>query len=263
MSHRPRKRFGQNFLQDRGVIERILRSISPGPRQTLVEIGPGMGAITLPLLQAAGRLHVVELDHDLIAPLARSGAGLGELQIHNADALTFEFCRLSEGTRLRLVGNLPYNISTPILVRLLEQAECIADMHFMLQKEVVDRMAAEPGGKAYGRLSVMLQSRCLVEPLFAIGPEAFRPVPKVNSALVRVTPYQAPQFSIDDRILFNRIVAQAFSQRRKTLRNSLQKLIPAALMQSAGIDPQLRAERLEIADFVRLSNHACKNRPLT
>ena len=260
MSHRPRKRFGQNFLQDRSVIDRIVRSIAPTPQQTLVEIGPGRGAITLPLLRAAGRLHVVELDRDLIAPLARTCAGLGELEIHSADALQFDFCALAPPDgRLRLVGNLPYNISTPLLFHLLAQASCIDDMHFMLQKEVVERMAAAPGSKAYGRLSVMLQAHCTVEALFDIGPQAFRPAPKVHSALVRVTPCREPRFTIEEPALFARIVAQAFSQRRKTLRNSLQKILLPEVLTEAGIDPQLRAERLAVADFVRLCNQACKS----
>ena len=209
----------------------------------------------MPLLQAAGCLHVVELDRDLVGPLARCCAGLGELLIHNADALKFSFCDLATpNRRLRLVGNLPYNISTPILFRLLEQAECIDDMHFMLQKEVVDRMAAGPGSKAYGRLSVMLQSRCTVEPLFDIGPQAFRPAPKVVSAFVRITPYRQPRFEIKDQDLFAQIVALAFSQRRKTLRNSLAKLAAPEQLRAAEIDPKLRAERLDIADFVRLGN---------
>ena len=193
MSHKARKRFGQNFLHDPGIIRRIVSSINPRPGDRLVEIGPGQGAITRELLQAAGHLDAIELDRDLIAPLAQSCGELGQLQIHCADALKFDFRGLADkGHKLRVVGNLPYNISTPLLFHLLEQADCIEDMHFMLQKEVVDRMAAQPGGKAYGKLSVMLQVQCEITPLFIIGPGAFKPAPKVDSALVRLQPHREP-----------------------------------------------------------------------
>jgi 16S rRNA (adenine1518-N6/adenine1519-N6)-dimethyltransferase len=227
-----------------------------------VEIGPGRGAITRGLLQGSGHLDVVELDRDLIEPLAQFCAGLGDLKIYSADALRFDFCRLVEGEkRLRLVGNLPYNISTPLLFRLLEQAVCIEDMHFMLQREVVDRMAAGPGSKTYGRLSVTLQARCSVESLFNIGPRAFQPQPKVESALVRLTPYRPARYTIDDSQFFERLVAEAFGQRRKTLRNSLRALSSSEQMEACHIDPSARAEQLEIADFVRLANSACKIAP--
>ncbi|MBF0255516.1 MAG: 16S rRNA (adenine(1518)-N(6)/adenine(1519)-N(6))-dimethyltransferase RsmA [Gammaproteobacteria bacterium] len=253
MSHQARKRFGQNFLQDQGVIGRIVRSINPQPGENLLEIGPGQAAITKPLLQACGRLQVVELDRDLIEPLRQSCVGLGELIIHNADALRFNFAPLGLEQPLRLVGNLPYNISTPLLFHLLEQSARIADMHFMLQKEVVERMAAEPGGKDYGRLTVMLQARCRVTHLFDIGPGAFKPAPKVDSAFVRLQPHGEPLYPIADFAAFGRLVAAAFSQRRKTLRNGLKGLLDEGQIQAAGVDPQARAETLSVAAFARLS----------
>jgi 16S rRNA (adenine1518-N6/adenine1519-N6)-dimethyltransferase len=262
-SHKPRKRFGQNFLHDPQVIARIIAAVNPQPSDHLVEVGPGQGAITVELLKAAGKLDAVELDRDLIEPLQAKCAGFGEFTVHQGDALKFDFCSLaSDGRPLRLVGNLPYNISTPLLFHFLDQAACITDMHFMLQKEVVERMAAGPGSKTYGRLSVMLQTRCSVTPLFDIGPGAFNPPPKVDSAIVRLVPHSAPPFAIDDPALFERIVAQAFAQRRKTLRKSLQRLVPAAAFEQAGIDPAERPEQLAPADFARLSN-AAKSAPST
>jgi 16S rRNA (adenine1518-N6/adenine1519-N6)-dimethyltransferase len=255
MQPTPRKRFGQHFLHDRGCIERILQALSPRPGEHLVEIGPGRGALTAGILRAAGRLDAVELDRDLIAPLTRLCAGLGELRVHAADALRFDFCRLAPPrTALRLVGNLPYNVSTPLLFRLLDQARCIQDMHFLLQREVVERMGAGPGSRVYGRLSVMLQSRCRVQPLFRIGPGAFTPAPKVDSVFVRLRPYAEPVFAIRDPQAFARLVAHAFAQRRKTLRNSLRGLLSAEEMAACGVDAALRAEALPIAGFVRLAN---------
>jgi 16S rRNA (adenine1518-N6/adenine1519-N6)-dimethyltransferase len=253
--HRARKRFGQNFLHDPGIIQKIVNNISPKPGERLVEIGPGQGAITKELLRAAGSMDAVELDRDLIAPLAEMCSTVGELRIHSADILKFDLCGLvPDGEQLRVVGNLPYNISTPILFHLLERSRCIQDMHFMLQKEVVLRMGAESGNKQYGRLSVMLQAQCEVTYLFDIGPGAFKPAPKVDSAFVRLTPYSTPRFQIEDHKAFSQVVAQAFSQRRKTLRNSLRKLIEAEAMEKLGIDPGLRAEQLEVEDFVKLGN---------
>jgi 16S rRNA (adenine1518-N6/adenine1519-N6)-dimethyltransferase len=258
MAHQPRKRFGQHFLHDPGVIRRIVAAIAPRPGDHLVEIGPGEGAITLELLRAAGRLDAVELDRDLVEPLQARCAGVGALTVHSADALRFDFCALAPaGARLRVVGNLPYNISTPLLFHLLDQAACIRDMHFMLQKEVVERMAAGPGGKDYGRLSVMLQARCDVTPLFTIGPGAFRPPPKVDSAVVRLVPRAAP-LAIDDEATFARVVAAAFAQRRKTLRNGLKGLLTAEAIAALGIDPGTRAEQLPLQEFVRLANAAWK-----
>jgi len=260
--HRAKKRFGQNFLHDPMVIQRIIRAIDPRSGEHLVEIGPGQGAITRELLRAVGRLDAIELDRDLLHLLATACGDLGELNIINADALRFDFCSLaSDGQPLRLVGNLPYNISTPILFHLMNQAACIRDMHFMLQKEVVDRMAAEPGSKTYGRLSVMMQAWCRIDALFEIGPGAFRPAPKVDSAIVRLVPHQQAPFPVDDSAYFARLVAAAFSQRRKTLRNSLRQLVAQATIEAVGIDPSSRAERLSLEDFVRLSNLACKTPP--
>jgi 16S rRNA (adenine1518-N6/adenine1519-N6)-dimethyltransferase len=254
LSHRPRKRFGQNFLHDPVVIDKIISAIHPLPSDTLVEIGPGQGAITYPLLHAAGRLTVIELDRDLVEPLKENAAGPGELIVHNADALSFDFCALGESEQLRVIGNLPYNISTPLLFHLLDQHHCIRDMHFMLQKEVVDRMAASPGTGQYGRLSVMLQYRCRVTPLFTIGPAAFKPPPRVASAFVRLEPYREPLIQISNEALFATLVRQAFSQRRKTLRNTLRDLLDVEEITGLGIDPSARAESLDLAAFAALAN---------
>jgi 16S rRNA (adenine1518-N6/adenine1519-N6)-dimethyltransferase len=253
----PRKRFGQNFLHDPGVIARILAAISPRPDDHLVEIGPGRGAITAGLLAAAGRLDVVEIDRDLVGPLAEQFSGSGALTIHNADALRFDLCGLREGeARLRLLGNLPYNISTPLLFRFLDQADCIEDMHFMLQREVVERITAEPCTKAYGRLSVMIQAYCRAISLFGIGPGAFTPAPKVESAFLRLTPYRPLPHPVADAETLSRLVAQAFSQRRKTLRNTLKGFLPPGLLESQGIDPGQRAEEIPVNAYVRLANAA-------
>ncbi len=251
--HRPRKRFGQNFLHDPGVIERIVRHINPRPDQHLVEIGPGQGALTRPLLAAAGRLEVVELDRDLIPGLRALGPGL---RIHQTDALRFDFRSLQASTddKLRIVGNLPYNISTPLLFHLIGQLEAIADMHFMLQKEVVERLAATPGNKNYGRLGVMAQYHCRVEKLFTVGPGAFRPPPKVDSAIVRLVPHPSPPVQVADYRRFAALVNRCFGQRRKTLRRVLKGWLDENQIQQAGIDPGLRPENLSLADFARLSN---------
>lgn len=253
--HQPRKRFGQHFLHDPGVIQRIVDAIAPQPDQRLVEIGPGRGALTLPLLTAAGELDVVELDRDLLPLLEQRCRDVGVLRIHGADALKYDFCALAPpASKLRLTGNLPYNISTPLLFHLLTQARCIQDMHFMLQKEVVDRMAAGPGDKTYGRLSVMIQLRCQVIPLFDIGPGAFQPPPKVQSSLVRLCPYTTLPVAVDDLQLLGRLVTQAFGRRRKTLRNALRGLLDAEQIRSTGIDPGQRPECLDLKEFAALSN---------
>ena len=255
MNHRPRKRFGQNFLHDPGIIQRIVAAIDPQPGDNLVEIGPGQGAITLELLAILQKMQAVELDRDLLEPLSRRCAPVGDLVIHNADALKFDFTALASPERpLRVVGNLPYNISTPILFHLLDQSDNIKDMHFMLQKEVVERMASGPGSKIYGRLSVMLQARCRVDALFTIGPGAFNPPPKVDSAFVRLTPHLSPPCRIDDWERFSQLVNQAFSQRRKTLRNSLRKLLDVEQIEAAGIDPTTRPEQLGLIEFAALAN---------
>ena len=257
--HRPRKRFGQNFLHDSAVIRRIVSVIAPTRGEHLVEIGPGHGAITTELLKAAGRLDAVELDRDLIAPLMRKCADLGELRVHCADALTFDFCSLAApDARLRITGNLPYNISTPILFHLLAQRRCLDDLHFMLQKEVVTRMAASPGGRAYGRLSVMLQAYFEVTALFEIGRNAFRPVPRVESSFVRLVPYVEPPIPIAHPESFAHVVTKAFGQRRKTLRNSLKGVLPVEAIAELDIDPGARAEQLDVRDFARLAQQAWK-----
>jgi len=253
----PRKRFGQNFLHDPGVVARILAAVAPHPDQHLVEIGPGRGAITAGLLAAAGRLDVVEIDRDLVGPLAERLAGQGDLTVHQADALAFDLCGLCAADgRLRLVGNLPYNISTPLLFRFLDQAECIQDMHFMLQREVVERIAAGPGSKVYGRLSVMLQAFCRATALFTIGPGAFTPAPKVDSAFLRLTPYRPLPHPVADAATLSHLVAQAFSQRRKTLRNTLKGALPPGLLEAQGIDPGQRAEQIPVDAYIRLANAA-------
>lgn len=254
MGHRPRKRFGQHFLHDRNIINKILLAVSPRPGETLVEIGPGRGALTLPLLERHGQLTAVELDRDMIPQLEVAAAGKGELRVIQGDALKADFREFAPaGGKIRLIGNLPYNISTPLLFHLLDQAETIADMHFMLQKEVVQRMAAKPGGKDYGRLTVMLAARCRVEPLFHIGSGAFMPAPKVESAFVRLTPHATPPFEIADKLRFAKIVNQAFSQRRKTLRNALRGLTDEAAIHAAGLDAAARPETLSAGDYARLA----------
>lgn len=253
--HRPRKRFGQHFLHDPAIIARLVAAIAPRPGQHLVEIGPGLGALTAPLLEAVGTLDAVELDRDVVPRLQASCAGRGELRVHLADALEFDFCALPEHP-LRVVGNLPYNISTPLLFHLLAQRSCIQDMHFMLQKEVVDRMVAEPGTPAYGRLGVMLQFHCAAERLFLIRPGAFNPPPRVDSAVVRLIPHEVPPVSVRDPNQFARVVSAAFGQRRKTLRNALKGVLSAETIAAAGVDPALRPERLDLAAFARLADAA-------
>ncbi|MBS0556314.1 MAG: 16S rRNA (adenine(1518)-N(6)/adenine(1519)-N(6))-dimethyltransferase RsmA [Proteobacteria bacterium] len=255
-THRPRKRFGQHFLHDPGILRRIVDAIAPKPGQRIIEIGPGEGALTLPLLRAAGKLTAIELDRDLIEPLREKSRGIGELEIVNADVLTVDFSQLVHGAPIRLVGNLPYNISTPILFHCLDHAAAIADMHFMLQKEVVDRMAATPGSKVYGRLSVMLQLRCTVEPLLKVPPGAFRPPPKVDSAVVRLTPLPAGQIAGVDFGTIGNVVRAAFGQRRKTLSNALSGVMDASAIAAAGVDPRARAEQIEPAGFVALARSA-------
>jgi 16S rRNA (adenine1518-N6/adenine1519-N6)-dimethyltransferase len=252
-THVARKRFGQHFLHDQGILRRIVESVAPQPDDRLIEIGPGQGALTLPLLRAAGRLTAIELDRDLIEPLRAKAQGVGDLSIISADVLSVDFGALAAGTPLRVVGNLPYNISTPILFHCLEHAGAIRDMHFMLQKEVVERMAAPPGSKVYGRLSVMLQLRCTVEPLFRVPPGAFRPPPKVDSAVVRLTPLPSAALPQVDFGLIERVVRAAFGQRRKTLSNALSGVLSAAEIDAAGIDPRARAEQLAPSAYVALA----------
>lgn len=250
--HRPRKRFGQHFLRDPGVIDAIVRAIRPSAGDTIVEIGPGEGAITKSLAATAGALHLVELDRDLAAQLRRDFAGRVNVTVHEADALRFEYATIAGP--LRVVGNLPYNISTPLLFHLLQYRDCISDMHFMLQKEVVDRMAAPPGTKAYGRLGIMLGCHFDIEALFDVDPLAFEPPPEVMSSVVRLTPLPAGTYDIRDEKALSALVARAFSQRRKTIRNALKDVADVPALEAAGIDPRLRPEAIAIAAYVKLAN---------
>lgn len=252
MKHVAKKRFGQNFLTDRAIINSLIDAIAPQPQDCMVEIGPGLGAMTQPLLQRLPHLHVVEIDRDIIEWM-QGHYPQGKLTIHASDALKFDFGSIND--RLRVVGNLPYNISTPILFHLLDNVPHIIDMHFMLQKEVVERMVAAPSSAAYGRLSVMLQYRLQMEYLLTVPPEAFDPAPKVESAFVRATPYAVLPHPAKDEALFAKVVTAAFSQRRKTLRNTLKGLLDDAGFAALGIDPQLRAENISPAEFVAIANH--------
>ena len=256
MTARPKKSFGQHFLHEKRYIERIVSSIAPKPSDVVVEIGPGEGALTLPLLAAAGKLTAIELDTDLIPDLRARAAEVGQLEVIHADVLKVDFTALARERgvdKLRVAGNLPYYISSPILFHCVEHARAIEDMHFMLQKEVVDRMAAEPGSKVYGRLSVMLQLACRVEPLFEVPPGAFRPPPKVDSAVVRMVPLPPERLPDADPDRLYAVVRAAFSQRRKTLSNALKQVMDAEAIRSADVDPKARAEVLSPADFVRLA----------
>ena len=251
--HTARKRFGQNFLIDQGIIYGIVDAVNPQPGERVVEIGPGLGALTQPLLERAGHLHVVELDRDLIARLEKKYTR-EQMTIHAGDALAFDFVSL--GPDLRVVGNLPYNISTPILFHLLDKVEvgAIRDITVMLQKEVVDRMVAAPGDSDRSRLSVMLQRYCYLEPLLEVPPESFDPAPKVDSAVVRMIPKPlADRLPVDEARL-QQVVNAAFSQRRKMVRNTLKPLLDSAQIEAAGVDPTERAEHLSEADFVALAN---------
>jgi 16S rRNA (adenine1518-N6/adenine1519-N6)-dimethyltransferase len=251
--HIARKRFGQNFLHERGIIERIVRAIDPQPGERIVEIGPGQGALTWPLLDRQKLLTAIEIDRDLIPRLQATAPRHGELRIVEADVLTVDFTALADGGTIRLVGNLPYNISSPILFHALDHAASIRDMHFMLQKEVVERMAAGHGNKVYGRLSVMLQAYCRVEPLFTVPPGAFTPAPKVDSAIVRLTPKTAAQIPAHDRARLDTLVRHGFAQRRKTLRNALDGVATLEQMAAVGIDPGARAEAISVDDWLRLA----------
>ena len=256
MAHKARKRFGQNFLQDHNVIYNILANIHANEGEHWIEIGPGLGAITEPLLQKNIILDVVELDRDLVEFLEEKFSQHKNFTIHSADALNFDFAALLEqGEKCRIIGNLPYNISTPLLFHLLDNAHCIEDMHFMLQKEVVNRICAEPGSKKYGRLSVMMQYYCETEQVFDVPPESFNPVPKVMSAIVKLRPHQKAPVDISDIKLLNKVVITAFSQRRKTIRNSLKTLISEQQLDTLGIDPTLRAESITLAEFASISQH--------
>jgi len=254
--HKARKRFGQNFLIDSGIIDNIVASVRAKPDETVVEIGPGKGAITEGLVRTGARLHVVELDRDLHPILQAKFADSGNFTLHAFDALKFDFSQLLENAdeQLRVVGNLPYNISTPLIFHLLSFHPRIKDMHFMLQREVVERLASAPGSKSYGRLSVMAQYFCQVQSLFDVPPGSFDPAPKVQSAIVRLVPYQTLPIEAANYKLLDRMVVAAFSQRRKTLRNTLRDWVRPEQFETLGIDPSARAETLTVRQFVEMAN---------
>lgn len=250
-----RKRFGQNFLQDQLVIDQIIKQINPSDDQLLIEIGPGQGALTLPLLQKHHRLIAIELDRDLIPLLQKRCQNNKNLTIYQADALHFDFSQLSQqANSLCIIGNLPYNISTPLLFHLLKYKSLIHDMLFMLQLEVVDRITAQVGAANYGRLSIMLQQACYVEKLFDVSPDAFYPKPQVTSAIIRLKPYKTSTIDILDYDLFTKIVRDAFNQRRKNIRNSLKNYLTEQQLQQCHLDPLLRPQQLSISDYAKLSN---------
>jgi 16S rRNA (adenine1518-N6/adenine1519-N6)-dimethyltransferase len=254
-AHRPRKRFGQNFLTDHSVIDSIANAIAATETDHVVEIGPGQGALTETLAPSGCKLDVIELDRDLIAGLLAAFSIYPNFTLHSADALNFDFTSLSpDGAPLRVVGNLPYNISTPLIFKLLDNASIIRDMHFMLQLEVVQRLAARPGSKHWGRLGIMTQYQCEVEHLFDVPPEAFDPPPKVQSAIVRLRPWVDNPWPQCDRARLRQVVQSCFAQRRKTLRNNLKGLIDSSALEQLGIDPGARAETLELSQFIDITN---------
>lgn len=253
--HRARKRFGQNFLVDGNVIDQIVAAVHPRPGERIVEIGPGQGALTARLAERVDHLRVIELDRDLVPWLKVQFERHSDFELFQADALKFDFASLvHEGQPLRIVGNLPYNISTPLIFHLLTFTGQVQDMHFMLQKEVVKRMAAGPGAKAYGRLGIMVQYYCEVEALFEVPPSAFEPAPKVDSAVVRLTPHAELPFKADNIRTFEKLVNVAFQQRRKTLRNALKQLVPVEQFEHLPVDLSLRPEALSLGDYVALAN---------
>ncbi len=252
-THRARKRFGQNFLHDQQVIDRIIACIAPQSSDLLLEIGPGQAALTRPLLASGAELHLIEIDRDLVVHLEKQFSQNANVTIHACDALKANMPEITGNRPFRLIGNLPYNISTPLIFHILQWHELVVDMHFMLQKEVVDRMAAVPGSRIYGRLSVMTQFRCKVTPLFDVQPESFSPVPRVCSSIVRLQPLQEPPADAGSFRNLERVVSAAFSQRRKTLRNSLRELFSADQILATGIDPGQRAEQLSLSQFAALA----------
>jgi 16S rRNA (adenine1518-N6/adenine1519-N6)-dimethyltransferase len=260
LGHQAKKRFGQNFLHNDAIISNIVDAINPEPNENLIEIGPGLGALTEPVVERAGQLSVVELDRDLAHRLRHHPFLAPKLTIYEEDALKFDFGQLASDEKpLRIFGNLPYNISTPLIFHLLTFKDKVKDMHFMLQKEVVQRMASGENCKAYGRLSIMTQYQCQVIPVMEIGPEAFKPAPKVDSAIVRLIPHKTIKNPVKDINSLNKVCLAAFNQRRKTIRNSFKKLISAEQLTELGIDPGLRPENLTLADFVMLANFVTDN----
>ncbi|MEO6227400.1 MAG: 16S rRNA (adenine(1518)-N(6)/adenine(1519)-N(6))-dimethyltransferase RsmA [Thermomonas sp.] len=254
-----KKHLGQNFLHERSVIDKIVLAVAPRPGDVIVEIGPGQGALTFPLLRKHGELTAIEFDRDLHVPLQAAARAHGTLHLIEGDVLGVDFTALAAARgdangQIRLVGNLPYNLSSPILFHALDHAPVVRDMHFMLQKEVVERMASGPGNKVYGRLTVMLQAYCSVTPLFTVPPGAFRPAPKVDSAVVRLVPKASDRIEVVDRQVFANVVRAAFGQRRKTLRNALSSVADSEQIEAAGLRPDARAEQIEVDGFVHLAN---------
>ena len=260
LGHQAKKRFGQNFLHNDSVISDIVDAINPEPEENLVEIGPGLGALTEPVIERAKNLSVVELDRDLAERLRHHPFLAPHLTIYETDALKFDFAQLATDEKpLRIFGNLPYNISTPLIFHLLTFKDKVQDMHFMLQKEVVQRMAAGPDSKAYGRLSIMTQYQCEVIPVMEIGPEAFKPAPKVDSAIVRLIPHREIKNPVKDIAALNTVCLAAFNQRRKTIRNGFKNLISVAQLEALNIDANLRPENLSIDDYIMLANFIVEN----
>lgn len=254
IKHVARKRFGQNFLHDQYVINQILTHFRPLKGECIVEIGPGLGALTWPLLEQIDELNAIELDHDLVTRFKNDPRASGRLHLHQADALAFDFFSLADNAhKLRIIGNLPYNISTPLLFHLLTYAPVIQDMVFMLQKEVVQRITAGPGGKNYGRLSVMLQAQCEVKKVLDVSPGAFSPPPKVDSTVVHLTPHTEPVVDIPNPDNFALLVKASFTQRRKTLRNNLKGILTEKEIKETGVDPSVRAETLSLENFAALA----------
>lgn len=251
--HRARKRFGQHFLHDQNIIRKMLNAINPQPGEALIEIGPGQGALTFPLLERCKELTAIELDRDLIPILQQQAESLGTLHLINSDVLTIDLSSLGLDPPLRVVGNLPYNISTPLMFHLLKYSPLIQDMHFMVQKEVAERIVAPPDSKHYGRLSVMMHYFCQCEYLFDVPPGCFSPPPKVDSAIIRLLPYAQPPVPVDDIDLLELVVKTAFNQRRKTISNSLKKLLDKNTLTDLNIDPKARAENLSLAQFIRIT----------
>lgn len=268
LGHTARKRFGQNFLHDQQIIQSIVAAIYPQPDQFLLEIGPGLGALTEPVAEQVDQLTVIELDRDLAKRLRHHPFLQQKLQVIEADAMQFDFAQLfeqqqlaSKQQKIRIFGNLPYNISTPLMFHLFQYHHLIQDMHFMLQKEVVKRLCASPNSKAYGRLTIMAQYYCQVMPVLEVPPSAFKPAPKVDSAVVRLVPHQQLPYPVKDIAWLNRVCSQAFNQRRKTLRNALSHLFSAENLTALGIDLNARAENLSIADYAKLANWLADNPP--
>ena len=274
MQHYAKKRFGQNFLVDNSIIQHIVDCIQPQAEDLMIEIGPGLGAMTKPLLSRLNHLHVIELDRDIIPKLVKNclfanAENKNKLTVNECDVLKFDFSAFHSkqnqtteppGKKLRIVGNLPYNISTPVLFHLLNYRHLIEDMHFMLQKEVVERIVSTPSNKPYGRLSVMIQTFCTCQALLEVPPYAFEPAPKVNSSILRLQPNAQFEQQIDDFAAYETLVRQAFSQRRKTLKNTLKDACSTAQIENAGLLPSQRAEELSVADFVKLYNSVTHNR---